>query len=408
MKKFLFFLLLLASSELNAQNWIVRQTPITSSLTAVKFIDANTGWIGAYNGAMARTTNGGLNWDQYTSPVNNIINTFEFSDVATGWFGGAYSNELNKTTNAGIFWFNQWSSSNVFPDTVTSIQFINSQTGWFNTYRYVFKTTNGGVNWNSIYQIPYSYSNYITNITFLNELTGYITKTGQVLKTVNGGVNWTEILNFPYYYFLPQGQIINSLKAWILINGNTLRKTTDGSNWTQISLTGLLANKIKFFGSDIGFLINYNGSVYKTFDAGNNWQILSLGGPYVALNMNFINEQTGWLSCENGRILKTTTGGITYVASGNSEIPDNFSLSQNYPNPFNPTTTINYELPVTNFVSIKVYDVLGNEVETLVNEKQNAGSYSVGFNAAELPSGIYFYKLVTEKFSETKKMILVK
>ena len=99
---------------------------------------------------------------------------------------------------------------------------------------------------------------------------------------------------------------------------------------------------------------------------------------------------------------------ITGVTPASNEIPKQFSLSQNFPNPFNPSTNISYQLPDPEFISLKVYDNLGNEVITLVNEKQNAGSYSVNFNAASLPGGIYFYKLVTENFSETKKMVLIK
>lgn len=89
-------------------------------------------------------------------------------------------------------------------------------------------------------------------------------------------------------------------------------------------------------------------------------------------------------------------------------IPVKYSLSQNYPNPFNPNTVVNYQMPVAGFVQLKVYDNLGNEVETLVNEKQNAGSYSVTFNGANLSSGIYFYMLEAGDYNETKKMILVK
>jgi len=110
-----------------------------------------------------------------------------------------------------------------------------------------------------------------------------------------------------------------------------------------------------------------------------------------------------------GIILKTTTGGLT--SSGietPNETPDNFSLKQNYPNPFNPGTTINYSLPASDFVTLTVYDALGNAVRTLVSERQNAGNYSLNFNAASLPSGIYFYKLLTTSFSEVKKMTLVK
>jgi hypothetical protein len=99
-----------------------------------------------------------------------------------------------------------------------------------------------------------------------------------------------------------------------------------------------------------------------------------------------------------------------------SLIPSEFKLEQNYPNPFNPSTKIKYNIPSviasgttqSQFVSLKVYDVLGNEVATLVNEEKPAGSYEVEFNAANLSSGIYFYKLQTGAFVETKKMILLK
>lgn len=86
----------------------------------------------------------------------------------------------------------------------------------------------------------------------------------------------------------------------------------------------------------------------------------------------------------------------------------NYNLYQNYPNPFNPVTTINYDLKKDSFVELKVYDVLGNEVKTLVNDFQTAGSYSVNFNASELTSGIYFYKIVASNFTDIKKLIVIK
>lgn len=84
------------------------------------------------------------------------------------------------------------------------------------------------------------------------------------------------------------------------------------------------------------------------------------------------------------------------------------SLSQNYPNPFNPTTVINYQLPVSGKVTLKVYDLLGRELATLVNDRENAGSYSVKFDGSRLASGIYFYRLQAGSFSQTKKLMLVK
>jgi hypothetical protein len=85
-----------------------------------------------------------------------------------------------------------------------------------------------------------------------------------------------------------------------------------------------------------------------------------------------------------------------------------YSLNQNYPNPFNPATTIKYQIPELSFVTLKVYDVLGNEIATLVNEEKPVGSYDIEFDANALPSGIYFYRLQAGSFIETKKMVLMK
>lgn len=89
-------------------------------------------------------------------------------------------------------------------------------------------------------------------------------------------------------------------------------------------------------------------------------------------------------------------------------IADKFELQQNYPNPFNPTTSISFSIPSSAFTSLKVYDIIGNEVATLVNEEKTAGNYEVRFNASSLTSGTYFYKLSAGSFTEVKKMILLK
>ncbi|MEI7483100.1 MAG: T9SS type A sorting domain-containing protein [Ignavibacteriota bacterium] len=96
-------------------------------------------------------------------------------------------------------------------------------------------------------------------------------------------------------------------------------------------------------------------------------------------------------------------------ANGNSNnIPDKYILYQNYPNPFNPVTKINYNIPKNGFVSLRVYDMLGREIRTLVNEEKPAGSYSVDFNATEFSTGVYFYKLESKEFTDVKRMLLIK
>ncbi len=98
----------------------------------------------------------------------------------------------------------------------------------------------------------------------------------------------------------------------------------------------------------------------------------------------------------------------TGVEQTSTEVPSEYKLSQNYPNPFNPTTLIEYSLPEESFVELKVYDVLGNEVASLVNEQQQAGVYRADFTAVNLPSGMYFAKLTTNAFTQTIKMTLLK
>ena len=106
--------------------------------------------------------------------------------------------------------------------------------------------------------------------------------------------------------------------------------------------------------------------------------------------------------------IKLTASSIEAVESISNKIPTEFSLNQNYPNPFNPSTKITYQIPKVSFITLKIYDVLGKEITTLVNEEKPIGSYEIEFNAKNLPSGIYFYKIQAGSFVETKKMVLMK
>ena len=110
-----------------------------------------------------------------------------------------------------------------------------------------------------------------------------------------------------------------------------------------------------------------------------------------------------------GRILKTINGGVTFNEENNlNEIPNEYSLYQNYPNPFNPNTNISFSIPQSNFVQIKIYDVVGGLVDVLVNEEKPAGVYNIEWNANHNPAGIYFYQMKAGNFNETKKILLLK
>ena len=124
------------------------------------------------------------------------------------------------------------------------------------------------------------------------------------------------------------------------------------------------------------------------------------------VKVDFINNnQSDWAGLWEGEIWGISS---TVVDPINSELPDEFSLYQNYPNPFNPSTTIEYSVSEASLVKLVIYNAIGQEVAVLVDEEKQAGSYKTIFNAADLTSGIYFYKLKSEKFVETKKMIFLK
>ncbi len=103
-----------------------------------------------------------------------------------------------------------------------------------------------------------------------------------------------------------------------------------------------------------------------------------------------------------------TTPDVNNIEQNTAIITSDFSLHQNYPNPFNPSTTIKYGITERTFVGLKIYDILGREVDILVNEEQGAGYYNINFNAYQLASGVYFYQLRAGNFIETKKMLLIK
>ena len=187
--------------------------------------------------------------------------------------------------------------------------------------------------------------------------------------------------------------------------------------------------RLSFYNWDSGRIYNYSVSIssdhnnwttiipQKTSASNEEWTIdefSAVNARYV--RVNFIsNNQSTWAGLWEGEIWGTSA---TVIDPSENNSPNGFALSQNFPNPFNPSTTIEYTIPVSSFVTLKVYDILGNEVANLVNEYKNEGSYKVNFSTSggatsgvdiyNLPSGIYFYRLQAGSLMDTKKMILLK
>ena len=197
----------------------------------------------------------------------------------------------------------------------------------------------------------------------------------------------------------------------IVVAGPTILRTTNGGEtWTrQISDTTSWLSGVYFINTNNAIVVGENGTILHTTNGGTNWISQSSGTWSNLESVHFVNENVGWVVGYYGTILKTTNGGVTFVEEHQiDEMPKEFLLSQNYPNPFNPSTKIQYQVSNISHVSLVVYDILGNEIETMVNEEKSPGKYETNWNAAGLPSGVYFYQLRTGSFVETKKMILLR
>ena len=189
-------------------------------------------------------------------------------------------------------------------------------------------------------------------------------------------------------------------------------KTTDGGKTWKLSPLPFMNQvmDIKFADENHGIAIGYEGSIFATSDGGETWftEQSSTNLPFTNISMiTSGNSSEYWIAGDGWNILHKKII-LVNVKSEETRFPQSFSLSQNYPNPFNPTTTISYQLPITNHVALKVYDVLGREVAVLVNEMKNAGTYSVQWNASQFSSGVYILTMSAGNFTATKKILLMR
>jgi hypothetical protein len=148
--------------------------------------------------------------------------------------------------------------------------------------------------------------------------------------------------------------------------------------------------------------------LFKSTNGGDTWIKSTTPTTRDLRAIYFYDENQGFAVGDSGVILYTSNGGVTSVRDREGSLPTGFALEQNYPNPFNPSTTIVFHLRERSFVSLKVYDVLGREIATLVSEELYAGDYSVTWEAASFPSGVYFYQLRAGPYVGTKKLMLVR
>ncbi len=398
----------------NGNTWINYNNSFTmDELDDIIFKDANTGFAMGFTKNIFKTTNAGVNWE--TFPVGNNNTAFGAMAFAGGntWFLTDYfDNTMYKTTNDGLNW-------NMFLPGfggVTALQFLNENTGFgvckYNTF---VKTTNGGLNWFKNTNI--GSQNFTVN--FIDENTGYVGGEWKLRKTTNGGVTFDTIPQSIIYgawdmKFVSRDILFVSGASENM--GSAIWKSTNGGdNWAPYYLpaSNYLSGPLRFPNANTGYVCNHYGEQFKTTNAGDNWFQIKAPDGGTLYGMNFINSETGYIVGDHGIIAKTTNGGnSTFINNPNEEVVNSFSLYQNYPNPFNPSTKIKFDLPQngSNNIPVKIiiFDILGREMETLLDEKLTAGVHEVNWNASKYAAGVYFYMLLTDGIKETKKMILVK
>ena len=383
-------------------NWTIKNQGLPAvNGYGIFALDSVNCWFGTDQASIYHTSNGGLNWTNQITVPGSFSNGITFFTPNYGvWFADPTSSngqpfQLRVTTNAG----NNW---NLIPSApisssengvLNSWDFTDSNHFWLGTHNTIaytnfariFKTNSGYYgNWNNTQVAVTGTSDgcWIKAIAFVNSMNGIIgTSNGDILNTTDGGLTFSTCS-------LPPGLYI----PYKLMTAYGLK---DGSNIIRIAVE-----------------MNYMTTIFKTSNLGLSWVNEPLDTPVIGnpiSHMKFVDATHGFAilqSLYNSGLFKY--GLVTGITPVSGNVPADFSLKQNYPNPFNPTTTIEFDLPKASNVSLKIYNSLGKEVETLLSENMIAGNYKVSFDASKLSSGIYFYTLSTGSFRQTKTMSLVK
>ena len=385
--------------------WFIQESGTTSALYDIEFINENTGWC-CGDGVIIKTTNGGTNWIHQTNgvPFESYygIHPVDSNIVYAVGFGRIFI----KTTNGGTNWFKLDTGSIGPTGSYECVFFINKNTGWISNWKSpnfgVKKTTDGGITFtlSSNFGIP-------KDLYFKDSLNGLGVGGGAyIFRTTNGGMNW-QINQLAGSGDFHRVSFINKDTGYVASRRAVYKTKNFGVNWDSIGAipTSHTTYGCEFSSDSIGW-VGTSHELFKTKNGGKNWILQMLTG--VVTSIWSFNDSLVWTCGNGGRIWHTTTGGNVFVNQISSNIPDRFYLHQNYPNPFNNQTTIKFDIKEKGDYSLIVYDCLGRKREELFNEYMKAGSYSITYNADKLSSGVYFYRLSSEKIFITKKFLLIK
>jgi len=440
MKKIIFTILIFTFIHISgySQYWTEQVSGVTVQLTSVSPISNQNVWVCGYSGTVLRTTNGGSNWLNVSGgTIPNTVSLVNIwgIDASTALVAGYVGSDtwIWRTSNSGANWVQVFSQPGGF---INGIVMRNSQPlhglvqgdpvggRWS-----LWKTTNGGVSWDSsgMYlpqngaEAGWNNSIWISSqsvYSFNDSLIWFGTNNTRVYYSSNFGSTWTAQSTAPELNSYALGFLSMGGANDGLAGGTNLMKTSNsGMNWeTQTSVGAGNFSGFVMFPAPVDFYgacwyTRNTTSIYHG-TGGMGWAIeyTAPAGNY----RHFMNVRNGtycWGVRSNGGITKCTYffSGINQIGN---EIPGKFMLSQNYPNPFNPVTKIKFSIPSAgngrDRSVLKLYNASGQEVQVLVNQSLQPGTYEVDWNASSHPSGVYFYKLTSGDYTQTKKMVLIK
>ncbi|MCB0728620.1 MAG: T9SS type A sorting domain-containing protein [Ignavibacteriae bacterium] len=365
-----------------------------------------------------RSTNGGVSWE-FSGLTGKRVSCLSIAPDGTV-YGLSMTQDLSyihRSTDNGLTWTDVFAGSFplnyagggeiVYPEDGSIIAAFSVTVGPTigNVSTFVFKSTDSGNNWNQTQVIGAGFVGGMIITDDNRILLG--TSLGGVVYSSNNGLNFQNFTTFPPIFI--RTILKDELNTIYVGDAYGLNRSTDN---------GLTFTDIGHHSSGIGmrtacvssegelFVSMDSRDVFYSDDKGNNWTLINEGLPEGTYFLK--------LSAAGGRIYGGTNNkGVmvfdipTNLISQN-QIASEFELKQNYPNPFNPSTKLEFRIPESEFVSLKIYDALGKEIKTLVNETRPAGRYSVSFDGSGFQSGVYFYKIEAGDFVEVRKMILVK
>jgi photosystem II stability/assembly factor-like uncharacterized protein len=423
-------------------------------LVGIHFFDQQTGFVlatGPYNNTFAailKTSDGGNNWSYvYNFEAYLFLNEINFFDQSNGIAVGTYDDLTNsygvvlKTTDGGNNWIRTELTQLL---SLNGVTYLSSNSILISGVRtdntaVIYRSDDGGMNWFEC--CIYNDLHFIAGINSVPAagviiVYGQFQPTGSAIPfvevTLDGGLTWYyNLLSQFTDYYLIKSKLVNESK-WYITGTQTAQMGfvlfTDNAGGVPVELVSFTAefveSRVNLSWTTASELNNLGFEIERKAES-EEWRTIGFtegkGTSIEITNYSFTDDLFEISASRLSYRLKQIDFDGTYVYSDEVEIeivrPVAFSLLQNYPNPFNPTTNIGFRIADFGFVSLKVYDILGNEITTLVNEELPAGEYEVEFNTQSnsssrlvrnLTSGIYFYQLKTGNYIQTKKMILVK